>query len=78
MLIPDAIPVSSFLLPFWRNVNSSLDSTGMEISILAGTTAKNSVSRNDRNWPDSTGFWQEYMEDSKDLGILDELGTKFL
>jgi hypothetical protein len=54
--IPVAIPVWSFLWPFRQNGNSGLNSSGMEIATLAGTTAKNPFHWNDRNGPDSTRF----------------------
>jgi hypothetical protein len=45
----------------------------MEITILAGSTAKIPFPRNDRNRPDSGGFRQEYMEDCKELQSMDSI-----
>jgi len=42
----------------------------MEISILADSSAKIAFPRNAQNGPESRGFWQESVEDSKDLGTL--------
>jgi hypothetical protein len=49
----------------------------MEITILAGSTAKIPFPRNDRNRPDS-GIPEEYMEDCKELHPLLNLTFKFI
>ena len=74
MTSPDSVPVDSgchsipgIPIPFRRNGKSGVHSARMEISILADSSAKIAFPRNARNGPESGGFRQESVEDSKDL-----------
>jgi hypothetical protein len=59
--IPVAIPAEfEFWSEFCRNGNYN----------LAGSPAKIPFPRNFRNYPDSGGFWQEYMGDCKELALV--------
>jgi hypothetical protein len=61
-VIPVAIPAEfEFWSEFRRNGNYN----------LAGTSAKIPFPWNSWNYPDSGGFWQEYMGDYKKLKDMD-------